>query len=249
MGRQFPIGAGRSSVTWTGPRAPGGRNLCGQYRRSDRGSAWLQHAGHPRHGNPASPAAPHCPGRDRRGVGSRLVLPATGFHAGQIPPSGLQGRRHGTRRDLHRNRCPPYLERGADSARNSGIWAIRPDLQPLAEVSLCRRRHECLGRSFRMADRRADLPRQRQGRGIDGSHGHALAGHAGTHSGLAAPATAFGSDCRIWRWRHRRLFPALSRHPENRHLRNRTPDSQGRVPLLWNAESPRARRFAHRSSL
>ena len=76
-------------------------------------------------------------------------------------------------------RCDRVRDRGAQrSRRPRGLRALSSDVHEPAEVPLRRRRDELVDRRVGAAERRAQLPRRGQGRGVERAAGHAAAANA-----------------------------------------------------------------------
>ena len=131
---------------------------------------------------------------------------------------------------------------GADRARRAAdarrLRPIDAD-QRVAAHPLRRRGHERVSGGVRARQRRAQLPRQRQGGSLDRSAGHAAAADARQPAGAGSSSSAIGARRRLRRGRDGRLVRAVPGHPARRDLRDRAAHSAPR-----GAASSRARTTA-----
>ena len=99
-----------------------------------------------------------------------------------------------------------------------------PTYTERAEVPLRRRRDELVDRRIRAVERRAELSRRRQGRGVERAAGHAAAAHARSPLGAVGSRSAVGAGRRLRRRRDGGLVRAAPGHQADRDLRDRAAD-------------------------
>ncbi len=143
--------------------------------------------------------------------------------------------------------------------RQSATWLARsapgivkdvPDGpgNPDVLLHLRRRGDERLGRRHDQQGGRAELPRRRQDPGVDHARRHAVAAHAGAHSGAGAQEARVGAGRGLRRGRHRRHLRPAPRRQAHRHLRHRAPGADHRDADVRQGELSRGRRHRPRES-
>ncbi len=124
-------------------------------------------------------------------------------------------------------------DRGAERSRRArGVRTLSPDVHEPTEVPLRRRRDELLDRRLGGAERRAQLPRRGQGRGVEPAAGHAAPANARTPVGDVDEDAAHRARRRIRRGRDGRVVRDSAGRRADRDLRDRAADSASRVDLL-----------------